>query len=563
MSTVLRGVPAAPGVALARAWRYEPPAGGADLVPLDEAAGRAARELGALAERLRATGRASEAGILDAQALMAEDPELLGAARRRIEAGATVAEAAVAAGDEQAALLEALADEVLSARAADVRDVASRIARIVRGQTVPVLEAASVAVAVDLPPSVTAELDPSLLRGIALEAGSPTAHAAILARALGIPAVVGVPGLLAAVAGGEEIGVDGERGEVSVHPDAARRADLGLAMAARREQEAADVALRPAPLATRDGHRVTLGANIGRPEEAGAALEAGAEAVGLFRTEFMFMGRSSAPSVDEQADAYAAALRPFGQRPVVIRLLDIGGDKRLPYLDQPAEENPFLGMRALRLAAANRDLLVAQLRAILRAAERVETRAWVMAPMVADLDDVALYRALLAEAGAPPAGSPGAPRAGIMVEVPAAALVADELAAAVDFFSIGTNDQTQYLLAADRTNPALAARQDPMHPAVLRAVRDIVAAGRRAGIGVAVCGEMAGDPAGALALTGLGVDELSMDPRAFGPVKRALAAVTRAEAEAAAAEASVAGSAADARQHVFRLLREAAEAVHG
>jgi phosphotransferase system enzyme I (PtsI) len=557
-ATSLRGLAAAPGVAVARAWRYEPPRGGNDRLGLDEASAGAAAALEALAERLRGAGRVDEGGILDAQAMMARDPELLAAVRRHIDDGAGGSEAVLAAGEEQAALLEGLGDEVLSGRAADVRDVAERIARAMRGQELPRLEERSIAVAEDLPPSITAELDPALLAGIALEAGSPTAHAAILSRALGIPAVVGVRGLLAAVGEASEIGIDGGAGEVVVDPDSAARQRLELAAGAERDRRIADQALRSSPLATRDGHRVMLGANIGNPEEAAAAVREGAEGVGLFRTEFMFMGRSSAPSIEAQATSYASVLDAFPGRPVVIRLLDIGGDKVLPYLHQEREENPFLGVRALRLAATNRELLVGQLRAIALAAERSVAETWVMAPMVADLDDISLLDGLVAEAGGPWSGV----RIGIMVEIPSAALLAERLGAAVGFFSIGTNDLTQYLLAADRTNAALAARQDPMHPAVLRAISAAVEGGRAAGIPVAVCGEMAGDPVGAVALVGLGVDELSMDPASFGAVKRAVGAVTLDQARAAATAACQAATAVDAREAVARSLGDAAEHDH-
>jgi phosphoenolpyruvate-protein phosphotransferase len=557
MSRSLRGVAAAPGVALAAPWVYRPASGGEDRLSLDEAVGIAAAELTALATRLRERGREEEAGILDAQALMAEDPELLDAARAAIGGGASASAAIVAAGEEQAAILAAIDDEVLAARAADVRDVAERIARAIRGQSVARLPGPSVAVAGDLPPSVTAELDPALLQGIALEAGSPTAHAAILARALGIPATVGVAGLLDAVEGATEIGVVGDTGEVVVDPDGETTARLRRAMAAREEQRTADVALRTVPLATADGHRVTLLANVGRPEESQAAADAGAEGIGLFRTEFLFMGRASAPSIAAQAAAYAEAFAAFPGRPVVVRTLDIGGDKQLPYLRQEPEENPFLGVRAIRLAARepNRTLLVDQLRAILAAAAQTTAEVWVMAPMVADLDDVALVRGLLEEAG----GAGASVKVGIMVELPAAVLLADQLAARVDFFSIGTNDLTQYTLAVDRTNAALAARQDPMHPAVLRAIGTVVDAAKARGIPVAVCGEMAGDPAGAVVLAGLGIDELSMDPRSFGPVKRAVGAVTRAQARVAAAEAAGSTSAEEARRIIDALLRTDAD----
>jgi phosphoenolpyruvate-protein phosphotransferase len=551
MSRVLHGIGAAPGVATAPAWVFRAPSGGPDSTGLVPASKAAARELQALAIRLRKAGRPDEAGILDAQALMAADPELLDAAERHAGAGGSASEAILAAGEEQASALAALGDEVISARAADVRDVAERIARVIRGEALPILERRSIAVAADLPPSVTAELDPALLVGIALEAGSPTAHAAILSRALGIPAVVGVAGLLEAVSQADVIGLDGETGEVTIDPDAAARRRLDAAAKARRDVDAADAAIRQTPLATGDGHRVILAANIGRPEEAAPAAAAGAEGIGLFRTEFMFMGRASAPSTEAQEAAYLEALAPFPGRPVVIRLLDVGGDKQLPYLDLPPETNPFLGVRAIRLAAHNRGLLVGQLRAILRAAGRSTAEVRIMAPMVGDVAGVDLVRELISEAG----GGDAAVKVGIMIELPAAAILADQLAEAVEFFSIGTNDLTQYLLAADRTNPALAALQDPMHPAVLRSIRAVIGAGHARGIPVAVCGEMAGDPDAAIVLTGLGIDELSMDQGSFGPVKRRLAAVGRDHAVAIASQASEAQSAAEARNLVTDALR--------
>ncbi|MGH2456984.1 MAG: putative PEP-binding protein, partial [Candidatus Limnocylindria bacterium] len=307
------------------------------------------------------------------------------------------------------------------------------------------------------------------------------------------------------------------------------------------------------PLRTADGQRVLLGANVGRPEEAAAALAAGAEAIGLFRTEFMFMGRQRPPDEETQAAAYAQVLAAFDPRPVVIRLIDLGGDKDLPYLGLPREENPFLGVRAIRLARRDPELQLTQLRAILRAGARTGTTPWVMAPMVADADDVALLHDLCDRAAAAvPDGV--AIRRGIMVEIPSAALLSHDLAGRVDFMSIGTNDLTQYLLAADRTNAELAAYQDALHPAVIRAVRATVEGGRAAGIPVAVCGELAGDPAGAVVLAGLGVDELSMEASAFGAVKRALGSVSLADAGAVAARAADANGAAAVRAMVDELL---------
>jgi len=422
------------------------------------------------------------------------------------------------------------------------------MARIVGGQAPPRLERRSIAVAADLPPSVTAELQPELLAGIALEGGTRTAHAAILARALGIPAVVGVEGLLDALATSdvESLALDGETGEVLLEPDEAATSRLEERAASAREQLASDIDLAARPLATRDGERLMLGANIGRPNEAAAALAAGAEGIGLFRTEFMFMGRDTAPDEATQTEAYAAVLDAFGERPVVIRLIDLGGDKDLPYLEIEPEANPFLGVRALRLADRHPELILTQLRAILAAGERTGRQPWIMAPMVADLADVYRVHELVALAAFGRALS-RPPKVGVMIEVPSAVTLADRIAAEVAFMSIGTNDLTQYLLAADRTNPALAARQDPLHPAVLRSIHAVVEAGHAADIPVAVCGEMAGEPLGALALLGLGIDELSMDPVAFAGVKRGVAGVTRDEAAAAVHAAMQAERVEDAR----------------
>jgi phosphoenolpyruvate-protein phosphotransferase len=547
----LRGTPAAPGAAVGAPWIHRPPAPGATARrSLGEAASLAAAEVLALGARLRDAGREAEAEILDAQAMMAGDPALLDAAGKLVASGAEPAEAIVQAGEDVAATFETIGDEVLAARGADVRDVAARIARHVTGAAAPRLERRSVVVAGDLPPSVTVELDRALLAGIALEGGSRTSHAAILSRSLGIPAVVGLAGMCAAAEGATELGIDGDAGTVVLDPDAATLARLDAVAAEARGKAAADAAMGGHQLATRDGHRVTCAANIGDPGEAEAAFAAGAEAIGLFRTEFAFAGRTVEPDEAEQAAAYGRVLRAAGGAEVVVRLADIGGDKPIPFLALEPEANPFLGVRAIRLAAGHPELLPTQVRAILRASRDVGRPAALMAPMVADEADVDLLLELVAEAFAAVPDAP-APRVGIMVEVPSAVLLADRLAGRVDFMSIGTNDLTQYLLAADRTNPALAGRQDPLHPAVLRAIARVVAAARATGTcAVAVCGEMAGDPAGALVLVGLGVDELSMEPRAFGAVKRAVAARSLPELVALAEAAQSLSSAGEVRDAV-------------
>lgn len=551
MSRELRGTPAAPGVAVAAPWVHRPPTIDAPVsLPLREAAEAAAGEVSALAARLRDQGREAEAEILDAQALMALDPALHDAAEALIADGTDPIAAFVEAGEAVATSFEAIGDEILAARGADVRDVTARIARLMTGAAAPWLERRSVVVAVDLPPSVTVELDRELLAGIALEAGSRTSHAAILARSLGIPAVVGVRGLCEAAGAVAELAIDGDTGEVHLDPDAATVAALAKAATVARARVDLDAGFASSSLVTADGHRVTCAANIGEPAEAAAAFASGAEAIGLFRTEFAFAGRQTAPDEMVQAAAYADVLRASVGADVVFRLADIGGDKPIAYLPIEPEANPFLGVRAIRLAERHPDLLPTQLRAILRASEETGQPASIMAPMVADEEDLDLVLGLLADARLAVPGAP-APRVGIMVEVPSAVLLADRLAARVDFMSIGTNDLTQYLLAADRSNAALAARQDPLHPAVLRAIKCVVGAARDVpACGVAVCGEMAADPVGAQILVGIGVDELSMEPRAFGAVKRALAARTMPELIALAASVEQLRAAAEVRAAV-------------
>ncbi len=567
MGTRIVGKPGAAGVAVGPVWRYlaggvgetrPSPASGA--VPGDAAAAvraaaeEAARQLEALAGRVRDLGRADEAGIFEAQAMMATDPELVDAAADRAQAGEEPVAAVRAAAAAAAATLAALPDELLAARAADVRDVGERIVRILLGEDVALPEVPSVAIADDLPPSVAAEIPPGLLLGVALEGGSITAHAVILARSFGIPAIVGAPGLVVAARAATIVAVDGATGEIVFDPGPSEAADFAARADALAESRLVAAALRDRPCATADGERVVLLANIGSPADAPRALEARAEGVGLFRTEFLFMRRQTAPTEAEQVAAYRAVFEAFGpDRPVVVRLADIGGDKALPYLNLPAEANPFLGVRAIRLAAAgSRELLLTQLRAVWRAAGLAGVTPHVMAPMVATLADAQLLLDLRDEAreGAATAAAavgsiPEKMVTGVMVEIPSAALLAPELARMVDFFSIGTNDLTQYTMAADRGNPALANLQDALHPAVLRLIRSVAAGADQAGIPVAVCGELAGDPAGALVLVALGVDELSADAGSLDGVRAAIAAVTRNEL-ADLAERALAANDADA-----------------
>jgi phosphoenolpyruvate-protein phosphotransferase len=566
------GIPGAGGVAIGPVWRYDATEAGVTATGSDHAsttdhalatraaAEEAARQLDSLARRVRELGRPEDAGIFEAQALMATDPELLDEAVSRVQAGMDPASAVESAADAASGTLATLPDELLAARAADVRDVGARIVRILQGRDLLLPEVPSIAIAEDLPPSIAAEIPPGLLLGVALEGGSVTAHAVILARGLGIPAVVGASGLMGLAGSASLAALDGGSGEVVLDPNHDETSEFDARRAALLESRRSAVALRGRPCATADGERVTLLANIGGPQDSARALDVAAEGVGLFRTEFLFMKRHSAPSEAEQVTAYRSVFEVFGpDRPVVVRLADIGGDKALPFLDLPAEANPFLGVRAIRLAAhGSKELLLTQFRAIWRAAGMAGVVPHVMAAMVSTIADARQFLELRDEARAAVAGAgdplPDRMISGVMVEVPSAAILAPELARLVDFFSIGTNDLTQYTLAADRGNPALSQLQDGLHPAVLRLIRGVVSGADEAGIPVAVCGELGGDPLGALVLVGLGVDELSADAGSLDEVRAALACATRWELTDLAARALAATDAETVRAMARELL---------
>ena len=523
------------------------------------AAAVAAAQLQALAARLRDLDHPGDAEILEAQALMAIDPAIVEEAVRLARSSLSPVEAVLAAGEASAEVLAALDDALLAARAVDVRDVVVRVVRALSGAHLDLPSVPSVVVADDLPPSMLAEVPPGLLLGVVLAGGSPTAHVAILARSIGIPAVVAVEGLLDAVRGAAEIAIDGETGAIIVDPDSTELLELADRQAVRGARDRAAAALRGSPTATADGRRIALLANIRSADDATRALEAGAEGVGLFRTEYLFLRRQAAPTESEQVAEYRRAMAAFGpERPVVIRMADIGGDKSIPYLGRPEEPNPFLGVRAIRLAHGSRELLLTQLRAIWIAAGLAGVTPHAMAPMVATIADARLLLELRDEARAAVAatGAPCPERmvTGVMIEVPSAAILAPELARLVDFFSIGTNDLTQYVLAADRGNPSMAGLQDALHPAVLRTIATVIAGADAAGIPVAACGELAGDPAGALVLVGLGVDQLSAEPRSLDGIRAALAGVTGEELRALAARSLAATDAETVRAYAREIL---------
>ncbi|MEO8477854.1 MAG: phosphoenolpyruvate--protein phosphotransferase, partial [Actinomycetota bacterium] len=552
---VVRGFAASPGIAIGAVRRCHVPALAidrdaaddprAETDSLDAALAATAEAVHLQRDAVAARAGETEAGIFDAHLLFLRDEALLAPARRAIHAeGRSAARAWRDAIDHTAAAWDGLEDEYLRARADDLRSVGAQVLARLLGVAQPHarIDEAGVLVAADLTPADTAGLDPALVRGIATARGGPTSHAAVLARALGIPAVVGLGEAALELLEGSTVAVDGRSGDLYVDPspsDVARLETEAAALAAARAlaREGADGAA-----VTRDGIVVEVAANVGGPAEVPAAVESGADGVGLFRTEFLFMGRDRMPDEDKQEAAYRAAAEALAGRPLLIRTLDAGADKPLPYLGQAHEENPFLGVRGVRLGLAQPEMLEAQLRAILRVAADHPVR--VMFPMVATRDELRRAREVLERARL---AADARLEVGIMIEVPAAALAAHALAAECDFFSIGTNDLTQYALAADRGNERVAALTDALHPAVLSLIHSAVVGARARGRWVGVCGELAGDAAATPLLIGLGVRELSMSAPAIAGVKQAVRATDAGEAGALAERALACADAGEVR----------------
>ncbi|MFC6016592.1 phosphoenolpyruvate--protein phosphotransferase [Plantactinospora solaniradicis] len=524
-SAPLRGIGVSPGVAGGPLLRVAevsalPPAGAvADpAAEADRAVAALAEVVAELTRRADRTGEKTLVDVLRAQAMMADDPMLSDAVREHVAAGMDGPHAVDAAFATHRAAFEA-AGGYLAERVADLDDLRNRTVAICLGRPMPGVPSPGhryVLTARDLAPADTVDLDPEQVVALVTEDGGPTSHTAILARALGLPAVVACAGVRD-LAEDTTVLVDGGTGVVGVDVDPA---EVAAAEAVDRDHLSA-AAVTSGPGRTADGHPVALLANIGSARDLGAAD--GAEGVGLFRTELLFLDRSREPDLDEQAEAYRAVFAALPGRRVVIRTLDAGADKPLPFLHQTDEPNPALGVRGLRLARQRPELLHTQLAAIARAAERTGAEVWVMAPMVSTRAEAAEFADAVHAAGLP--------RAGVMIEVPAAALRAGQLLQVVDFLSIGTNDLSQYTFAADRQSGALAELLDPWQPALLRLIAEVGAAGRAAGKPVGVCGEAAADPLLAPVLTGLGMTSLSMSGRALPRVRAALADHTYPDCE--------------------------------
>ncbi|MCX2926091.1 phosphoenolpyruvate--protein phosphotransferase [Streptomyces sp. NEAU-W12] len=547
METTLQGVGVSHGVAIGEVRHMgtavlEPPA---RQIPTEEAEreqGRARKAVEAVAADLMARGNLAggEAqAVLEAQAMMAQDPELMTDVERRIAEGSTAERAVYDAFAAYRDLLAA-AGEYLAGRVADLDDVRNRIVARLLGVPMPGVPDSDepyVLVARDLAPADTALLDPALVLGFVTEEGGPTSHSAILARALGVPAVVALPGA-GELPEGTLIAVDGSTGEIFVNPSEEKKGQLEAAAAERR----AALGASTGPGVTADGHTVPLLANIGGPADVPAAIEAGAEGVGLFRTEFLFLDDSrNAPSEEKQVSAYRQVLEAFPEGRVVVRVLDAGADKPLDFLTPSDEPNPALGVRGLRSLLDHPEVLRTQLSALVKASEGLPVHLEVMAPMVADRADAKAFADACREAGLHA-------KFGAMVEIPSAALRARSILREVEFLSLGTNDLAQYTFAADRQVGAVSRLQDPWQPALLDLIALSAEAAKAEGKGCGVCGEAASDPLLASVLTGLGVTSLSMGAASLPYVRAALAKFTLAQCERAAAAARATDSAEEARR---------------
>lgn len=531
------------GVAHGPVLRMADPLGAPSTAPLEGSADDAKQAVhtalaavaGELNERGRLAGGDAQA-VLEAQALMAQDPTLLDDVHARIDGGTNAERAVYEAFAQFRDLLVGMGG-YMGERAADLDDVAQRIVAKLRGVAAPgVPESATpfVLVARDLAPADTALLDLDKVLALVTRDGGPTSHTAILARAKGITAIVGVTGA-DDLAEGQHVVVDAGAGTVVTEPSDELVADVEQRIAERRAALAAPLTAG----ALADGHVVPLLANLGSPADAQAAVDLGAEGVGLFRTEFLFLDSPTAPTVASQQASYEQLLAAFPGKKVVVRALDAGADKPLPFLTDKDEENPALGRRGLRALRNHEQVLRDQLTALAQADAATEADLWVMAPMVADAEETEYFVDLARELGIRTAG--------VMAEVPSLALMAEQVLRSADFVSIGTNDLTQYTMAADRMLGTVAHYQDPWHPAVLRLVAQLGAAGADAGKAVGICGEAAADPLLAVVLVGLGATTLSMTPAALADVRAELGKHTLDEAREMAQAALAASTAATAR----------------
>lgn len=512
----------------------------AEVAKLEKTLAAAEEELRGLYETAKEKMGEQEAEIFDAHlTILGDEYSVREPIIQRIREQKQNAAAAITDQfDELAQMFRSLGDELMAERAADAEDLKQQLLRICLGcgrQDLSVLPGDVIVLAEELTPSDTVRMDTAHVKGIATRLGGATAHSAIIARTLGIPAAAGIEGWQTEALNGHMAILDGADGTLTVDPTDEETACYQSRKAQADCEAQALEAFRTSPSQTKDGAALEICANIGTPQEAQQAMKYGADGVGLFRSEFLFMDRDALPTEDEQFEAYRTAAQTMAGKPLIIRTLDVGGDKKLPTLELPHEDNPFLGFRAIRMTLSHPEIFRPQLRAILRAAAYGDVR--VMFPMIGSMDQLREAKALLREQEQTlqAEGVPTGPvKVGMMVEIPAAAVLAEEFAKEVDFFSIGTNDLTQYTLAVERGNAAVAHLYAPEHPAVLRLIAMTAQAAAERHIPCGMCGEAAGDPKLATAFVGMGVNELSMSPRRVPAVRKLLSGLTMDECRQAA-----------------------------
>lgn len=480
-----------------------------------------------------------QAAIMEAHRMMAQDPMLSGSMMKKVGELGSAPEAVLAAAGESAAMFEQMEDAYFRERAVDIRDVGKRIAKYILGVKEPAMgDGAVILCGYEIEPSVIANIPTEKIAGVLLGAGSTTCHAVIIAKARAIPTVVGIGDDIRKIADRDDVIIDGEHGDILIDPSKETRETYEKKLAKQQELKSYYAKLAPLPAVTTDGTHVTLAANIGTHMDVDTALAYGCEGVGLFRSEFVFMGRKDIPNEDDQFKAYQEAVEKCNGKLCVIRTMDIGGDKPLPYLNIPKEDNPFLGCRAVRISLHRRDLFLPQLKAILRAG--VYGKVAIMVPMIINVDEFKKVREFFEEAKVELTHEGKAysdsVQLGIMVETPAAAVMAPILAKYVDFFSIGTNDLVQYTLAVDRGNHNISYLYSHFNPAVIMLIQRTIQAGIDKGIWVGMCGEMASDPYAAVILLAMGISELSMSAPSIPKVKEKIRSVSMERAKEVLAE---------------------------
>ncbi len=572
---VMEGIGVSPGVVISRAFlliseeeRYVERRITADEVPreitrFEQALIATRHQIHEIQQQVSQAIGQENASIFDAHLLVVDDRSFVEEVIREVsEQHRNVESVLHEVAEKYAKALAKIDDEYLRERAADVRDVARRILRNLSGKSrsaIAELREPCVVIANDLSPSETATMDKEKVAGFATDLGSPTSHTAIMARALGIPAIVGLHDVSVRVSAGDEVLIDGNKGVLVIHPSADRLERYGQVQESRRHIESELAALRDEEAETRDGYRVLLSANIERPEDVAAVQSNGACGVGLFRSEFLYLSRNALPDEEEQFAAYDRVARQLAPDPVIIRTIDLGGDKFLSHIRTAPEINPFMGWRAIRFCLAQPDIFKTQLRAILRASASLNVR--LMYPLVSSVTEVQQANVLLeaAKDELRQAGQPfnDAIEVGVMIEVPSAALTADRIAPHVDFFSIGTNDLVQYTLAVDRVNERIAYLYEPTHPAILKLTQATIDIGHAHNIWTGVCGEMAGNPLMVPLLLGLGADELSVSPSLVPMTKKMIRSLEYRQAEELAQRVL----SSDSPQEVLDLCRQMAQEV--